>query len=58
MCTDQYYFTICEVVNHNLGPQIEAVGKEIRVAKWKRKSGAGERNWTERLPVHFEWLAA
>ena len=26
------------------------------VVTGKNKSGAGKRNWTERLPVHFEWL--
>src|SRR5437016_7635550 len=40
MCTAQCYFTICEVVKRDRGPQIEAAREEIRAAKIKSKSGA------------------
>jgi hypothetical protein len=28
------------------------------MADSEREDGAGGGNWTERLPVHFSWLAA
>jgi hypothetical protein len=41
-------------VSFKANGQIDFFGEE----PFTRVDGAGERNWTERLPVRFVWLAA
>ena len=52
-----------ELAKHRTDIALTPEGKTYRLSgEWDllgvRSDGAGGRNWTERLPVKFEWLAA